>query len=137
MVEFLQANMLWVAVAVTSGTMLLWPLVSGAGVPGVGPADATLLINREDAIVLDVRETAEWNDGHIAGARHIAMGSLDQHLSELEKFKQRPIIVVCASGNRSSGACGKLKKAGFEKVYNLSGGVSAWAGANLPMTKKG
>ncbi len=137
MVEFLQTNILWVAVAVTSGGMLLWPLVSGAGVPGVGPADATLMINREDAVVLDVREANEWSEGHIAGARHIALGVFDQHVSELEKFRQRPIIVVCASGNRSANACGKLKKAGFEKVFNLRGGVSAWAGANLPITRKG
>ena len=98
--------------------------------------EATLLINREDAVVLDVRETSEWSAGHIPNARHIALGQLDKHLSELEKFKSRPVIICCASGNRSSSACGTLKRAGFERVFNLSGGLGAWTGAGLQVTTK-
>lgn len=134
--EFLQENIIWVALAFTSGAMLLWPLLSGATVAHLTPAQATLLMNREDALVLDVRETGEWSSGHITGARHITLGQLEKRISELEKFKDRPIIVCCASGNRSSSACGQLKKGGFEKVFSLDGGISAWLGANLPLTTK-
>ena len=134
--EFLQQNITWVALALVSGGMLLWPLIAGGTVPHVTAAEATLLMNREDALVLDVRETGEWSGGHITGARHIALAQLDKRLSELDKFKDKPIIVVCASGNRSSSACGQLKKHGFEKVYSLGGGIAAWRDSNLPLTTK-
>jgi len=134
--EFLQENIIWVAIACVSGGMLLWPLIAGGNVANLTPAEATLLMNREDALVLDVRETGEWGAGHITGARHITLGQLDKRLSELEKFKEKPIIVVCATGNRSSSACGQLKKHGFGKVYSLGGGISAWRDASLPLTTK-
>jgi len=134
--EFLQENIMWVAIACVSGGMLLWPLIAGGNVANLTPAEATLLMNREDALVLNVRETGEWGAGHITGARHITLGQLDKRLSELEKFKEKPIIVVCATGNRSSSACGQLKKHGFGKVYSLGGGISAWRDASLPLTTK-
>ena len=134
--DFVQQNIMWVMAAVISGTMLLVSVVRSGG-KGVSVTEATLLINREDALVLDVRETSEWSAGHIPNARHIALGQLGKHMSELEKFKNRPGIICCASGNRSSSACGTLKLAGFERVFNLSGGLSAWTGAGLPVTTKG
>ena len=134
--EFLQQNLIWVTLAAVSGSMLLWPMLAGGGAERLTPAQATLLMNREEALVLDVRETGEWSSGHIPGARHIALSQLGKRMSEIEKFKDRPIIVCCASGNRSSSACGKLKKSGFEKVFNLGGGISAWLAANLPLTTK-
>ena len=127
---------MWVALALISGSMLVWPMLVGTGVDSLTPAAATLLMNREDAIVLDVRESSEWSTGHIAGSRHITLGQLDKRLSEIEKFKTRPIIVCCASGGRSGGACNQLKKAGFEKVFNLGGGLASWREANLPVTTK-
>ena len=134
--DFVQQNIIWVMVAVISGSMLIWPMIVGGGAANVTPSEATLLINRQDAVVLDVRETSEWSAGHIGGARHISLGQLESRLSELEKIKDKPIIVVCATGNRSSSACGQLKKHGFDKVYSLSGGVAAWREANLPVTTK-
>ena len=133
--DFVQQNIMWVMAAVISGTMLLVSVARSSG-KCVSVTEATLLINREDAVVLDVRETSEWSAGHIPNARHIALGQLDKHLSELEKFKSRPVIICCASGNRSSSACGTLKRAGFERVFNLSGGLGAWTGAGLPVTTK-
>ena len=134
--DFMQQNIMWVMAAVVSGAMLVASFVRGAG-KGVSVTEATLLINREDALVLDVRETNEWSTGHIPNARHIALGQLQKHISELEKFKGRPVIICCASGNRSSSACGALKRAGFDRVFNLSGGLGAWTGAGLPVTTKG
>ena len=134
--EFVQTNIMWIALAVVSGAMLLWPMIMGGGSSGVSPGQATLLLNREDAVVIDVRESGEWTTGHIANARHVALSQIDKQLGDLEKFKSRPVIVCCASGNRSSSACSKLRKAGFEKVFNLSGGIGAWKEAGLPVTTK-
>jgi len=91
--EFLQQNMIWVALAAVSGGMLLWPLVAGGGAETLTPAQATLLMNREDALVLDVRETGEWTSGHIPGARHITLAQLGKRMSELDKFKDKRIGV--------------------------------------------
>lgn len=134
--DFIQQNLIWVGLAVISGGMLLWQTFSSAGIKTLSAGEATLLINRQDALVVDVRETAEWSAGHIPSARHIALGHLGKHLSEIEKYKDKPVIVVCASGNRSRSACRVLRKAGFQQVFNLGGGIRAWADAGLPMTKK-
>jgi rhodanese-related sulfurtransferase len=135
-INFIQQNLMWIGLAAVSGGMLLWQTYSGAGRKNISVNEATLLINRQDALVVDVRETAEWSAGHIANARHIALGHLGKHLSEIDKFKEKPVILVCASGNRSGSACGELKKAGFQQVFNLDGGMRAWGDAGLPMTKK-
>ena len=136
-IDFLQHgyNWAWVAIALISGGMLLWPLLRGNKAE-VSPAAATLMMNREDAVVLDVRETSEWSGGHIANARHIALGQIDKHLIEIDKLKQTPVIVCCATGGRAQTARDKLVKAGFEKVFNLAGGIAAWSDAGLPLTKK-
>lgn len=134
--EFVQQNMMWVIAAAVSGFMLISSLIRGGG-KGVSVPEATLLINREDALVLDVREASEWSTGHIPNSRHIVLGQLAKRLSEIEKFKEKPVIVCCASGNRSSSACGTLKRAGFARVFNLNGGLGAWTGAGLPITVKG
>lgn len=102
----------------------------------VAPADAVNLINHNDAVVLDVREANEFQEGHIVNAIHIPQTALGKRVNELEKYKQNPIIVGCRSGHRSGQACAALKKQGFEKVYNLQGGVMAWRSANLPLTRK-
>lgn len=134
--EFIQNNLLYVILAVVSGGMLLWQTFRGTGGNQVTPQEATLLLNREDAVVVDVRSGEEWATGHIAGARHMPLDQFDRRLTEIEKYKQRAVIVCCHSGMRSSGGCAKLKKSGFEKVHNLAGGVNAWRDAGLPLTTK-
>ncbi len=100
----------------------------------VSPLQAVMLIN-QDAVVVDVREPSEWAKGHIGNARLIPLGELDKRLEELAAFKDRPVIVTCQSGTRSSVACKKLVKAGFARVYMLKGGMTAWEDANLPVIK--
>ncbi|WP_019915746.1 rhodanese-like domain-containing protein [Methyloversatilis discipulorum] len=130
-------NYLWAISALISGVALLvMTLRTKTSGPRLTPAQATQLINREDAQVIDVREQPEWAKGRIAGSRHIPVGQLDQRIADLEKFKERPLIVVCASGMRSASACSTLRKAGFEKVFALDGGIGAWEQAGLPLTKK-
>lgn len=136
MMEFVQQNVFLVILAATSGALLVWELTKGTGGNNLSPAQATLKINREEAVVIDVRESNEWATGHIPNARHIALGQLEKRLHEIEKFKERPVIVCCASGIRSANACKQLQKAGFQQVFNLAGGVTAWGEANLPLTAK-
>jgi rhodanese-related sulfurtransferase len=133
--EFLNQNILLVAVAVVSGLGLLWPLIGGAAKNEVGPVEATTLINREDALVVDVREADEFSAGHLPEARNIPLAKLADRISEIEKYKDKPLIVACASGMRSAKGCGELGKLGFTKVYSLAGGVDAWVGAGYPIKK--
>ena len=136
LLQFAQNNLMYVVLAATSGAMLLWQTFSGGGASGLTPLQATLLMNREDALVIDVREASEWSAGHIPSSRHIPFSQLPKRMQELEKFKTRTLIVNCQSGSRSASACGALKKHGFEKVHNLAGGISAWREAGLPITTK-
>ena len=100
------------------------------------PAGAIQLINNEDAIMLDVREPAETADGKIAKAIQIPVGSVGKRVGELDKHKDKHVIVYCKTGARSGLACRELNKAGFDKVYNLNGGMMAWQEAHLPVSRK-
>ena len=135
-VQFLHQNWMLVALAVVSGAMLMWSFI-GSKLSGIEQADtlkATRLYN-DDALILDVREDKEFASGHIPKAKHIPMGQLASRIQELDKFKGKPILVTCRSGQRSARACGMLKKAGFETVFNQAGGIIAWERANLPVDK--
>jgi rhodanese-related sulfurtransferase len=107
----------------------------GAGGPWVGTLQATQMINREDALVLDVREPAEYAKGHVLGAKNVPLGDVERRAAELDKHKAKPVIVVCESGNRSSRAIEALRTRGFARVFNLSGGFGAWQQAGLPVEK--
>ncbi len=107
-----------------------------SGIDQLNTADAVRLLNQDDALVIDVRETAEYDSGHIKNSKHIPLASLKDKLDELKKFKDKPILVYCRSGSRSYQACKTLKKAGFENTHNLSGGVMSWSSAKLPLTRK-
>jgi rhodanese-related sulfurtransferase len=133
-VEFVRNNLLLFAVAFVSGAMLLWPLVRrSSGGPWVTTAEATHLINREDASIIDVRDPGEYGAGHIIGARNVPLARLEG--GELPKRKDRPVIVYCDTGERAGKAIGALKKQGFERVVNLSGGLRAWQQAGLPVER--
>jgi rhodanese-related sulfurtransferase len=129
-------NWLLIAVAFVSGAMLLWPYVRrGMGGPSVNTFEATLLINQKDAVVIDVREPSEYAQGHILNSRNVPLGEIQARLKELEKFKERAVIVACATGNRSGSAAATLRQHGFTNVVNLGGGVAAWRQAGLPTEK--
>jgi rhodanese-related sulfurtransferase len=130
-------NMLLLGVALISGGMLLWPFLGRAFRPtnDVGAFDAVQMINRRDAVLIDVRDAAEFAGGHITNARHIPEAQIAQRLKELDKVKSKPIIVTCRSGNRSAAVTGLLRKSGFDEVYALRGGIAAWQQAGLPLEK--
>jgi len=134
-VDFIRNNLLLLVVAFASGAMLLWPLVRrGTGGPWVSAAQATQLINREDAQVLDVRDPGEYGAGHILGAKNLPLARLDS-AGEVAKKKDATLIVYCDTGDRSGKAVAALKKQGYGKVANLSGGLSAWKQAGLPVER--
>ena len=135
--EFLQQNLAWAALAAASGGWLLFDFVRNQGNKSlISPTEATMLINREEAVVIDVREQTEFSKGHIPNARHIPAGELQRRSGDLEKFKGRPIILCCATGARSATAVSTLKKAGFDKLYNLRGGIYEWEKAGQPIGRK-
>ena len=101
--DFIKNNLLLIAVAFASGAMLLWPFVRRtAGGPWVSTLQATQMINREDALVLDVREPAEFAKGHILGAKNVPLGDFERRAAELDKHKAKPVIVTCDSGSRAT-----------------------------------
>ena len=134
---FLRDNWWLVVIAVVSGFGVVWPSIARmmSGVPQVGVAEAVNLINRRDAVVLDVRTQGEYGAGHLVGARHVPLGDLKARMSELERFRERPVLVHCASGSRSQIAAKTLKDAGFKEVFNLQGGMGAWTQAGMPTEK--
>lgn len=102
----------------------------------VGPQQAVMLINRSDAVVVDVRDKKEFESGHIVDAINIPLSKLDQRITELEKHKDKPVVVVCKMGQHSSEACNKLLSAGYEKVVKLGGGITEWKAQSLPLIQK-
>jgi rhodanese-related sulfurtransferase len=130
-------NMVLLGAVIVSGALLVWPAIARLMRPGqeVGPAEAVQLMNRRDAVVLDVRDAAEYKSGHITNARHVPESELEARAKDLEKVKSKPIIVSCARGNRSAGVAGRLRKLGFNEVFSLRGGLAAWQQANMPLEK--
>lgn len=106
------------------------------GGKSIGTSELTTLVNKDGAVVLDVREKAEFDKGRIAGALNIPSAKVAERSSELEKYKEKTIIIVDAMGQHS-GTVGKtLKAAGFERVVRLSGGMGTWVSDSLPVVKK-
>jgi rhodanese-related sulfurtransferase len=123
------------AVALASGSMLLWPVIQGATMAGLDPAGAVQLINREKAVVVDVCEPAEFAAGHVGGAKNIPLADLEKKLAAAVKNKSLPLILVCQSGARSGRALAIAKKLGYEQAQSLGGGMASWKAANLPVEK--
>ncbi len=131
-------NMMLFGGALASGALLLWPLLMRPFRAGseVSAFEAVQLINRKDALVIDVRDIGEFEAGHIAGAKHVPEAQLAERIKELEKFKDRPVILACRSGSRSGSAVKILRNNGFTGAVHLGGGIGAWEQAGMPLQKK-
>ncbi|AEL71633.1 rhodanese-like domain protein [Yersinia pestis PY-66] len=126
---------------------LAWVLLFGAvvftsfknslsKVKEVTRGEATRLINKEDAVVVDIRTREDYRKGHIANSINLIPSDIKNgNLGELEKHKTQPIIVVCAMGTTSRASADMLSKAGFERVFTLKEGISGWSGENLPLAR--
>ena len=132
---FIVENWYLILLAVVSGGLLLLPTIRSAGAGSLQPNDAVAKINREKAVVVDVREPEEYVKGHITNAKNIPLSQLDERLPQVAKNKSLPVILVCEKGARAVRAEAQAKKLGYEKAQALAGGMKAWRDASLPVTK--
>lgn len=129
-------NLPFVIAAVFSSLMLLWTGVAQRGVKEIDARAAVQLINHQDAVVLDVRDDSDYAEGHLPNSKHIPTEKIEDRWTELQKFKEHPIVVIYRGGVRSGRVSSVLKKNGFTQVHNLMGGIDAWKRANLPIVKR-
>lgn len=123
----------WLAFALLLLISIIKTMTSGS--KSLTPLMATQMINKEGAQVVDLRSVADFNKGHIHGAVNIPFTKLKDSTKDLEKHKQGPIIMVCATGMQSGSAAILLRKHGFQQVHKLKGGLQSWTGENLPLAK--
>lgn len=134
LIEFAGNHLLLTSAFFFLFTMLIMNVLQGGGSKAVLPIEAVQLLNRQDAVPLDIRSVADFESGHIINARNIPMAELKSRADELKKLKSRPLLVYCASGTTSAAALRELSSAGFEHVSTLKGGIAAWRSENLPLT---
>lgn len=135
--HFLVTNWPLVLVFVVSGALLLWPLARQRVMPSreISTLDATHLLNKENPLVLDVREASEFDGGRLPNATHIPLSQLKDRGGEIAKHAARPVIVYCDRGVRGGAAVAALSRLGFSRVQSLRGGFRAWKEAGLPLSK--
>lgn len=100
--------------------------------PSLSPQQATRLVNSEDGVFVDLRDPPEYKQGHIHGAVNIPAKRLQERMAELDKYRAKPVVLVCKMGQQSGAAGKQLKAAGFEQVYKMSGGMMEWGNLQLP-----
>ena len=134
--KFIVDNWYLFLVALSSGALLVWPLVrQGAGGAGaVSTAEAVRLINREKGVLIDVSEAAEYAAGHAAGSRNVPAGQIESS-KDVPTNKTLPLLLLCPNGSRAGRGAALLRKAGYEKAVAIAGGTAAWREAQLPMVK--
>jgi len=129
-------NLALIAVFLVSGAMLLWPMRNR--VRGLSAAEATQLINRRNAAVIDMRDADAFARGHLPAARRVdAKGDLPARIAQLVKNKKTPILLVCQRGILAARVQKSVQGAGFAEVSVLAGGMNAWQQANMPVVKGG
>ena len=133
--KFIIDHFITVAIAVLSGGALLWLSLAPRG-RQLSPLQATQLINRgKTTAVIDVRSADAFAAGHLRDARHIPLADLGNRIGELDKAKIKTVIVIDQDGKHADKAARQLKAAGFEDIYGLEGGISAWTAGGLPLIK--
>jgi rhodanese-related sulfurtransferase len=133
-IEFITNNYLLVLAFLLALGMLLFSESKKSGA-SVSTNEAVQLINKQDAVLVDIRTKKEWETGYITNSIHIPLVDFDKRMGELEKQKDQDIVVVCNMGQTAGAACKKLTAAGFTKVVRLKGGIVEWKAQNLPLVK--
>ncbi len=135
--EFIGNHLFLATLFISLLILLLWNIFgkSLSGIRQISPAEATRLINHEDAVVLDVRGEEDYKNGHILNAIHVPETELESRQKQLEKYKNRVVVVSCGHGGTAARVARALKMNGFEKLYCLKGGIQGWRGDNLPLTR--
>ena len=137
LIEFIGNNLLWVSIWFAVLLLLIWNLFSDflMGITTIGAQDLTRRINSEDAVIVDIRSSSDFESGHILNAINIPDKDLPQRKKELQKFIKKPVVIVCQHGNLSSPVVRILKSEGFEDISSLKGGLTTWQRANLPLSR--
>jgi rhodanese-related sulfurtransferase len=135
--SFVQNNLLLILVLIVSGAMLVWPIIQRFIMPSndIGTLEATRLINSSNAVLVDVRETKEYEGGRLPNAVHIPLSQLEGRAAELARYTGKPVVAYSMNGERSGLVNKALVRLGFADVYNLKGGFRAWKDAGLPVEK--
>lgn len=126
-------SLLWLVVALLLLNNLLRNRFSKIG--HHSPQEITLLMNRRNATLVDIRPQAEFNKGHILGAINLPFSKFADASNQLEKYRKNPLILVCVSGLQAQAACKQLTKQGFTDLHLLDGGINSWTSANLPLER--
>lgn len=120
---------LTVAIVVNEAMTLL------RGFKALRPAELTALVNREHALVVDLRPVADFEKGHIPGSKNVQLSQFDPENKQLAAARSLPVVLVCKAGQTAGSAAKRLRKAGFERVHILDGGIAGWLQADLPLAK--
>jgi len=138
LMEFAGNNMLLVGAFFAVLGMLLFTEYTRffSGLKALSPFAATQLLNGGEAVFLDVRDEKEYKAGHVMNARHVPLSTMDKYLHELEKHKDKAVVVYCDTGSRAQRAGVRLRKNGFTQLHTIAGGLNEWEKANLPTVTK-
>lgn len=115
------------------GAYLVYEYMFSESSDAISPEQAVALINHENGVVVDVRTPTEFGTGHILDAINIDSTEPDLKFKKLNKYTSKPVIVVCASGKRSSACLARIREQGLSRVYTLAGGITAWKDVGLPL----
>lgn len=127
----------WILSSIWVVLLVLLIRTEGArGGASLSPAQVTQLINKEDATVVDIRAKDEFRAGHLPNSINIPARDMQKRMSELDKFKDKPVILICKTGTTAGATGSILTKAGFTKLSKLKGGIMEWQGSNLPLVKE-
>ncbi len=134
---FVSHNLIWVGLFVVVLAALIFNELRGraGGLKPLDPQQATHLINRENALILDIRDVGSFQQGHIANAHNIPKGDTSKKAKKLNRYKDKPVLLVDRTGQQVSKVANDLKKQGFSQLAYLKGGISAWQGASFPLVK--
>lgn len=105
------------------------------GGKGISAQQLVDLVNRENAVVLDLRDRKEFDQGHLVGAINVPYANLETRVAELEKYKEKPVVLVCRMGQHAGSAGNVLRKSGFTNLSRLTGGYMEWRNQNLPVVR--
>ena len=133
--EFVSQQWILVAALAAVVFMLLFHESRKSGA-AVSPQQAITMVNAQQGLFLDIRDASDYKQGHIVDAMHLPAAKLESRMGELEKHKNKPIVLVCKMGQQASAAGKALKANGFEHVYKMTGGMMEWGNLQLPTISK-
>ncbi len=129
--EFLAEQWILAAALLATIIMLVMHEARKSG-PSLSPQQAINLVNTEQGVFVDLRDSGAYKQGHIVEALNIPSNKLADRIAELEKYRERPIVLVCKMGQQAGAAGKQLRAAGYEKVYKMTGGMMEWSNLQLP-----